>query len=209
MLEGWTPESVWHLDLPWRRVDEVVPIAPRGRPDSVVFLGRLAAEKGLHVLLKAWAGVATHHPRVRLRIIGDGGARHALTRRRTAMQLPRVDFLGTLDKAQIERELGRAIVTAHPAQWPENSPYSVRESLMAGVPAIVSAVGGLPEMVDSTTGRIVPHNDHVAWTDTLNQILSGDLFNAQQLRATVMSRAMTDTEHLDRLEAAYLARVKV
>ena len=200
LSDGWAPERVHYLDLAWRADDELP--RPLTTGSHVVFLGRLAPEKGVDLLLEVWSELAERHPERRLRIIGDGADEQELRQWAATRRLPRVDFLGRLDAPQIQAELAGAAVTAHPAQWFENSPFAVRESLMAGVPAVVAALGGMPEMVPPEAGRSVPYDDRRAWVAALDDALTNPP-DAQAYARAVTERAMTDTEHLGRLVGFY------
>ena len=200
LADGWESAAVHYLDLSWRADGEEPARLTTG--SNLVFLGRLAPEKGVDLLLRVWARLADRHPQTRLRVIGDGDQEQELRSLADALRLPRVDFLGRLDAAQIQRELAGAAVTAHTAQWFENSPFAVRESLMAGVPAVVADLGGMPEMVSPATGRSVAHDDLDGWERTLGEMLGRPLDGLAFQRA-VLQRAMTDSEHLDRLLSYY------
>lgn len=200
LQDGWSQDSVHYLDLSWRRDDEEP--APLTEGGNLVFLGRLAPEKGVDLLLRVWGRLATRHPAARLRIIGDGDQDRELRSLAATLDLPRVDFLGRLGAREIRRELADGAVSAHSAQWFENSPFAVRESLMAGVPAAVADLGGMPEMVCPATGRTVAHDDLDAWERALDEMLAGPL-DRESFRAAVRTRAMTDSQHLGRLVAHY------
>lgn len=212
--DGWPAARISYLDLPWRPDGQDVADAAAGpdgaasrperqHPGNVVFLGRLAPLKGVHRLLKAWDAVAADHPAVRLRVLGDGQQRAELQTQVARRGTPRVDFLGHCSRDRIELELARALVTVHPSQCHENSPYAVRESLMAGVPVMVSNVGGMPEMVSPETGWVVPYDDDQRWAATLRTALAASLRGSYALRSAVLARALTEGEHLSRLDRAY------
>ena len=203
--DGWPAARVRQLDLPWGTASQLAPdlLGTPGRRDSVTFLGRLAPVKGADVLLRAWRGIADHHPEVRLRVVGDGEDRPRLEDIVTRENIPRVDFLGRLSAPEVGVELGRSLVSAHPAQWHENSPYAVRESLMAGVPAVVSELGGMSELVGAASGRVVAHGDEGAWADALGAELTVPRACSAPLRAEVSRRAVSHEDHLCRLVDAY------
>lgn len=205
VADGWAENRVEYLDLPWRPEAQDV-ARHEGERNHVVFLGRLSREKGADVLLEVWSQIAGSYPDLRLRFIGDGDERASLEDLVARKRIPRVDFLGRLERPQIDDELQQAILTAHPAQWHENSPFTVRESLMAGVPAVVSAMGGMQEMIGPETGRVVVHDDPGAWARALNDLVRNPL-NADRLKAAVTARAMTDEVHLHRLEKCYAREV--
>ncbi len=200
--EGWPQERVHHLDLPWRRAaEDVVPAT--GRRDAIVFASRLVPLKGAHVLLRAWGRVADRHPDVRVLLLGDGSQADDLRDLVHEEALPRVRLAGLADAAGIREALDRAVVTAHPSQCHENSPFAVRESLMAGVPALVSAVGGMPEMVGPASGWTVPHDDVGAWAPALETALGAGLAGTHDLVAEVRARSTTEEEHLAAVTAVY------
>lgn len=208
VADGWPSDRIDYLDLPWRPEDRLpVTDAAPGTRRNVIFLGRLAPEKGADLLLRAWDKVAAAHPESRLRLLGDGSERESLEAMVAASSIPRVDFLGRCDSDQVEQELRSAIVTVHPARWHENSPFSVRESLMAGAPALVADLGGMPEMVGSDSGWAVPAEDLDTLVRTLENALTAGLAGTARMADAVAVRAMTETAHLDALTAVYRQEV--
>ncbi|MFV0463763.1 MAG: glycosyltransferase [Nostocoides sp.] len=203
---GWSPERVTHLDLPWRRADQPVTRATGHGRDAIVFLGRLVPLKGPQVALAAWQRIAADHPCIRLRILGGGPAEADLRAMVAREQIPRVDFLGAVGRQVIAAELTRALVTVHPSLCHENSPYTVRESLMAGVPAIVSALGGMPEMVTPATGYVVPAGDVDAWARAMSTAAEPGAFDPDALVTSVTGRAMTHEAHLEVLQDTLAGR---
>lgn len=203
LQQGWPAERVRYLDLPWRRaVDDVV--AAPGPRDSIVFASRLVALKGPRVLLRAWGRIAGQHPDVHVVLLGEGDQTEELRSLVLAQAVPRVHLAGLADAAGIQQALDRAIVTAHPSQCHENSPFAVRESLMAGVPALVSRVGGMPDMVGPASGWIIPHDDPDAWATGLDTALRSRLAGSAALLAEVRQRSTTTEDHLAEVTAAYV-----
>lgn len=200
--DGWDGDRIHYLDLPWRQDDQVVSAAD-GIRDSVLFMARLAPMKGPHRLLNAWSRVASDYPDVTLRMAGEGEQEVELKRRVTDEGLPRVEFLGQCSREQLTAELSRARVSAHPSQNCENSPFSVRESLMAGVPALVSRVGGMPEMIGPQTGWSVPFDDDAAWAEGLRIALDSRIAGTPALIQAVTDRSLTDGAHLKELFGHY------
>lgn len=205
LRDGIRPDRITYLDLPWRQTAETVaPRARYGAPGkNVVFIGRLEPIKGVDILIRAWTEIALKHPDAHLRIIGDGQQRNALESLSKSLAAPRVDFLGTCSPSRIRQELAVAAASAHPSRCHENSPYSVRESLMAGVPAVVADVGGMPEMVSLDTGIIVAGHSVPAWSRGLGDALASRRWNHDRFANSVLARAMTDEEHMAELLDVY------
>lgn len=139
-----------------RIADEVGPRTPQ--PGRVLFVGRLVEKKGVDVLLRAAAQV----PSVELVIVGEGPSRGALED--LALELGirrRTQFLGHQSRDGVMAEMARAALVALPSQVgaggdQDGTPVVLGEALAAGVPVVVSDLGGLSEqVVDGETGRVV------------------------------------------------------
>lgn len=116
-------------------------IGPGG--DAMVFVGRLAQEKGLEVLLEAWRLLGERAPQ--LRIVGDGPLAPLVER--ASVQFAAVTWLGPCPRDQVLQEVGSAAAVVQPSVVYEGSPMTVIEAFARGTPAVVSGHGGLGEAV--------------------------------------------------------------
>lgn len=189
---------VRYLDLSWG--DEVAVGGPRRVP-RVTYLGRLSREKGVGVLLSAWPAVTMQIPDARLEIYGSGDQEADLIARAGGMR--GITFHGRYDPAQLPEILSRTTLTVHPSEWAENSPFTVRESLQAGVPVVVSDVGGMPEMVSAATGTVVPPSDEGRLAAAIVAELKRGRAGSDGLRDAVRVRALSDADHVAGLKALY------
>ena len=118
---------------------------------TIAYVGRLSPEKGVHNLLSAWATLATDKPN-RLLIVGDGPARPDLQRQALQLRLtePEVVFAGWKSREEVKTLLSSVRAWVLPSLWFEGGgcPVSLVEALAAGRPVIVSALGGLSEVVE-------------------------------------------------------------
>jgi glycosyltransferase involved in cell wall biosynthesis len=112
---------------------------------------RLAPEKGIDTAVRA-AALAD----IPLRVAGEGPATDELVELANLIG-GRVDFLGRLDRAGLERELAGAAMVLMPSRYHEFAPYSALEAMAAGVPVVASNLGGLPELIGAE--RCVPAGD--------------------------------------------------
>lgn len=125
-------------------------------------VGRLVPEKGFDIAVGAArtagvplkiAGRGPDEARLR-RLAGDGD----------------VEFLGEVDRAELERVRGGAAVQLAPSRCEEQSPYAVLEAMACAVPVLVSDLGGLPELAGAEAG--LPLADTAAWARTLGELWS-------------------------------------
>ncbi len=133
---------------------------PGGERSAVVgFAGRLIPEKGADVFLRAASLVAGVVPEARFVVIGDGRLRGELEALAGDLGLlgERVRFLGFRgDAADLIAGLD---ILAVPSRS-EGTALVVGEAMAAGVPVVVSRVGGLPDQVTHRrTGLVVDPED--------------------------------------------------
>lgn len=68
-------------------------------------------------------------------------------------------FVGVLQEDQLKQELTGCDIYVHPA-YIDNSPNSLCEAMIMGVPCIASYVGGIPSLIeDGAEGKLVPANE--------------------------------------------------
>jgi glycosyltransferase involved in cell wall biosynthesis len=162
-------------------------VAPGGRP-GVLFVGRLAREKGADVLLRAIAAL----PGVDAVVVGDGEQRDALERLVLALGLSdRVRFDGWVEQWWT-RYVPQVVVVPSRS---EAMPLVVLEAMSAGLPVVATRVGGSPEAVaDSVTGLLVGPEDPAALASAIGSLL-GDA--ARQRTMGTAGRAVV-AERFDR-----------
>jgi glycosyltransferase involved in cell wall biosynthesis len=123
-----------------------------GDRTGVVFVGRLAPEKGVAVLLEAASAV----PKV-VRIIGDGPL---VSRVSEADVANHITFLGSLARSAVLDELRRSVALVMPSLWFEGFPLAVLEAFAVGTPVIASRIGSLAELIeDGSTGLLAEPSD--------------------------------------------------
>lgn len=136
----------------------------------VLFVGRLASNKGLLPLLDAFRSFAAREASARLVIVGeDGGMRPAVERRVAELGLEsKVRLTGYLaDERMLASAFREARVFVLPSEY-EAFGLVLLEALAQGTPVIASRVGGIPEFVeDGKAGRLVTPNDPAALADAL------------------------------------------
>jgi glycosyltransferase involved in cell wall biosynthesis len=140
----------------------------------VVFSGRLVPEKGVDVLLKAFAIVAQDLPEVRLTIAGDGPERRRLGELTEKLGMTtKVTFLGHITRRDMETRFAQAWMQVVPSRWAEPFGLVALEGMMRGTAVIASSMGGLTEIIkQGETGFLVPPNDIGALALRMKELLS-------------------------------------
>ena len=104
------------------------PVAPPGpefsrwpaSEPSFIYCGRLSSEKGVDLLLRAFAGLRSDVPNARLRIVGDGPQRVALESLVVSLGLGgAVTFVGRVAPGDVGREFADAWALVAPSLWAE------------------------------------------------------------------------------------------
>jgi glycosyltransferase involved in cell wall biosynthesis len=115
-------------------------------PDGdVLFLGRLVEEKGLHLLLDAWARVDSHGRT--LRIVGDGPLQPALRQKIDSMGLKNVALEGFVPRELHDALWRRAAFFVAPSVWLEPFGMVVLEAWRQARPVLATNLGSFPEMI--------------------------------------------------------------
>ena len=118
---------------------------------TFVFAGRLVPQKNLPLAIAALSAVSEGS----LVVIGDGVSRGELVRAITEHGLSdRVDVKGALPRAAALEWL-RAADAAILSSDAENFPHVAVEALAAGTPVIATAVGGVPEIIETGINGIL------------------------------------------------------
>ena len=136
----------------------------------LLFFGRLSAEKGVDVLLRAFDAAAPSLPRdMRLIVVGDGP--DAAEFRELAASLdsaPRIEFAGYQTGDALQTYVERASLAIASSRWRENMPYSIVEAFAAGTPVVGARIGGIPELVaNGVTGFACEPGDVATMADAM------------------------------------------
>jgi glycosyltransferase involved in cell wall biosynthesis len=153
LAAGFPPERV--VVKPNFVADPGPPASIAGEDGSVLFVGRLAPEKGIETLMRAWTNLA-----VPLIVAGDGPMRPLVE----ASTSPHVEAIGWKSSAEVAAEMDRARFLVMPSEWYEGFPMTLVEAFAHGRPVLVSRLGSMAEIVeDGVSGIHVNPGDVADW----------------------------------------------
>lgn len=167
---------------------------------TVLFVGRLCPEKGVHVLLAAMSEVLRSQPRASLSLVGpldvapkdfvdphhrdpafNGLDRYyshpaeyyELICRQVSALGGRAFLHGRTANAEISSHYARAGVFVFPSLWHEPFGIPVIEAMAAGLPVVATRAGALPEVVvDGETGFLIERGDAEGLAAAIGKLLA-------------------------------------
>ena len=135
----------------------------------VLYVGQLTAAKGVDDLLAIQDEVLRRHPDVTWIWVGDGELADAVLQHTSA----RAIHLGL--RSDVDALLPAADLIVAPSRWHEAFCLTVAEAAAAGVPAVATTVGGIPEVVaDGQTGLLVPPGDRATLLAAIDRLLGDE-----------------------------------
>lgn len=119
-----------------------VPTEP-GAP-RILSLSRLSPEKGIDVLIEAFAQLRTVYPKAHLEIAGEGDLADTLAQQVRELHISdAVTFSGFVDPLEA---MGRSDMVVQLSIW-ENCSYTLLDAKAAGLKTVATNVGGNPEIL--------------------------------------------------------------
>jgi glycosyltransferase involved in cell wall biosynthesis len=136
----------------------------------VLYMGRLIPEKGLEVLLDAWTRLGLPPDAARLLIVGVPAEPDEYVHKLQARAPVGCEWLTM--RRDVEGVLQAADVLVLPSIWDEPFGRVILEAMATGRPAVASAVGGIPEILDGEFTRMLfPRGDAPALADCLRTLI--------------------------------------
>jgi glycosyltransferase involved in cell wall biosynthesis len=134
----------------------------------VTYIGRIAREKNLELLLRAWEDLVGSRGGGQLVLVGRGPLEDEIRRR----ELPGVHVTGLLRGQELSEAYASADVFTFPSPT-ETFGNSLLEAMGSGLPSLVAAAGGVLEFAEhGRNAWLVAPNSTAAITDGLGRLLS-------------------------------------
>ena len=175
-----------------------------GEERIVLFVGRIQQLKGIEVLIRAAALLATREhdgalPPYRVLIVGGRPAEQDDPESREIQRLQklaeglgvaeRIRWVGAVDHDELPEYYRAADVTVMPSTYESFGLVAV-ESMASGTPVVAARVGGLQATIqDGRTGYLIPWRDPALYAERIGQIIAQPELRAA-LGASARERAL-------------------
>ncbi len=197
----------------WLDLGEV-PASPPERERTILFAGRVVADKGADSFVAACAAALPDLPGWRAVMIGadrfgpDSPDTRWIQALRPRAAAAGVEMWGYRPHGEVMQAMARAAIVVVPSRWPEPFGLTALEAMAAGAALLCAPRGGLPE-VFGDTGIAIDPEDPAALAATI-RALAGDPARLAVLGAAGRARARlfdlpVAAARLDNLRRAILA----
>jgi glycosyltransferase involved in cell wall biosynthesis len=153
------------------------------RRPIILFVGRLAKDKGVDVLLRAFRRLRNVKPEPNLVLVGRGPLENSLREMQTQFGLDTVHFLGRVPNADMPRIYPGGDLLVLPSFY---EPFGnvVLEAMATGLPVVGSGIGGMAETIEhGVTGFQVTPGDPVELSNYLSRLLTDNELRLMMSRA--------------------------
>lgn len=156
-----------YADAQWKKM----PSSQNG-PLRLVYVGRLAGNKGIFEIVEALSILCSQGKSVQLVVAGSGPEEVKLRTRVEDLSLnDHVSFVGAIFGEEKKRIWEEADLFVFPTYHCEGLPYTLLESMAARTPPVVSPVGAIPDvMEDGVHGVFVPSRNPEALAKTIERL---------------------------------------
>lgn len=179
-----------------------------GFAEDDVLIGTVGAfrpEKNQRLLVDSFSRIAPRDLRLHLVLVGYGGLQEPLRAQAERAGLgDRVTFTGRRDDVQ---QLLPALDVFALSSLQEGLPLSLLEAMAAGVPAVATAVGGVPEVLtDGREGFLVPAGDASGLAAALMRLVDDDALRGRMgAAAAETARGFSVGAAVERIQQLYTA----
>ncbi len=138
----------------------------------LLYVGRIAREKNLTMLLRAFKIVSEAYPGAKLALVGGGPA--LAETKQFASELGLMDkltFTGMLSRNKIEPIFASADAFAFPSTT-ETQGIAICEALSAGLPVVAVNAGGIPENIQHGIDGFLTENSAKEFAERIDYLIS-------------------------------------
>lgn len=135
------------------------------KPDTLLFVGRLAEQKNLHALLRALDGLPYS-----LTLVGEGPLEGELRSLASSLDV-NIEFVGRVPNHEIPRIINEHEAFVLPSHF-EGMPKSILEAMSCGVPCVGTDVDGTRDVVDDGETGVLCETDSESIRSAIRRLMS-------------------------------------
>jgi len=169
-------------------------------PDArlLLYVGRIAPEKNLDMLLHAFRRISQKTSDTYLVIAGSGNSAGALRRRARQLGIePRTIFTGFVGRTRLDPLYAASELFLFPSKT-ETQGLAVGEALAAGTPCIVVNGGGAPEAIQNGVNGFVVDDDPAQMAERALRLLGDEPLRRHLAAEALAGAALMTPEHIAR-----------
>jgi glycosyltransferase involved in cell wall biosynthesis len=175
-------------------------------PLRLAFIGNMAELKGPHIILDALAALGDRAREISLHLYGKGNPENPYWREIRA-KVERLGGIAVLTGTFPHNQIGEIMTDHHlvivPSLWYESTPLVLCSALAAGIPALVSRLGGMMEIVEEgINGMSFPAGDAGELRGVLLRLLDAPEL-LTRLHRTIVARRRFTADYVDDIESVY------
>mgnify|MGYP004711462361 FL=1 len=150
--------------------------AARPRQKTVLFAGRVVADKGVDAFVRAWTTISSRYSEWTATLMGadrfgpDSPETPFLTHLRPKAEQAGVRMAGYQPHDCILQAMAEASIVVVPSRWPEPFGMTALEAMACGAAVIASPVGALPDVVGDAA-LLAPPDEAGALEDALCRLM--------------------------------------
>lgn len=157
------------------------PTSSKSESFTFIHVSNMVPLKNVEGILKAFRELKKTEDNVRLLLIGNKKREMGFQQEYSQLINKSIFFIGEISYAEVAshmRESHALIINS----IMENAPCVISEALCCGLPVIATNVGGIPEMVNETNGKLIPvEENEQALVDAMKHMLAK--YNSYDQRA--------------------------
>lgn len=207
-LYRWSNFADWHKVIKVHCTIDAKMLAKPIRPimcnNRLICIGRLAPQKGHWLLLQAVAQLKNQYPHLKVCLVGDGEYRSTLEEFIHTNDLSQnIEILGWKSADDIIEELDKSSALILPS-FAEGLPVVIMEAFARCRPTICTQIAGIPELVSSENGWLLPAGDPHALAQAITHVLQTDVDTLNR-KGLAGQRAVTERHNIQ-IEAPKILR---
>jgi glycosyltransferase involved in cell wall biosynthesis len=179
--------------------------------NQLLYVGRLSNEKGIILLINAFALVVTKFPHLKLFIIGNGKEKNNIITIIKNLNLDNnIQIISNVKHHELYKYYKECSLVVIPSIWIENCPMVALESIMSGRAIVASNAGGLKDLIEENkTGMLFERDNLYDLSQKLIKLYTNEyLLNKFHLNTKKIRTSYNSFSHFRKIDQIYKSFLK-